>query len=117
MRMAGRSTWLVAFHIAWIPALGIAWLVLAGQSGSPVPDNWPAIARAMDIVGTSLLASLLLFALPLVPLPAAWLAARRRRAAAYALLLALDCAGTVALCLHALAQEPPVPASAAVSRT
>lgn len=109
-RIAGRLAWLVAFHVAWIPALGVGWLALAGQSGSPVPDNWPAIAHAMDVVGVSFQASLLLFALPLVPLPAAWPAVRRRRAVAYAALLALDCAATVALCVHALA-------SAGVSRT
>jgi hypothetical protein len=98
-RLFGWFQAALALHFACFLALFVAWGAIAGQSGSPVPDNWPVLERMLDIIGDSALATLLL--LVLAPL-AGWAAARGRRwAAVYPVLLLLDCVATVVLCASA----------------
>jgi hypothetical protein len=96
--------WTIALHLSWFPALFVAWGAIAGQSGSPVPDNWPVLARILDILGVSALVSFLLLGL----MPVAYSAASKgkRWAAAYPILLLLDCGATLVLCLSDLAHKP-----------
>lgn len=105
--MSSRFTWTIALHLAWFPALFVAWAAIAGQSGSPVPDNWPVLERILDILGVSARVSMFLFVL----VPVAWYAALKgsRWNAAYPILLLLDCGGTVVLSLNELAHAPPRP--------
>jgi hypothetical protein len=100
-----KLKWTVALHLAWFPALFVAWAAIAGQSGSPVPDNWPVLTRILDVLGVSFVASLLLL---LIGGSTVYLS--RRWAAVYPILLLLNCGGTVAVCLGELAQTPPKPA-------
>jgi hypothetical protein len=100
--------WTIALHFACFFAYFVAWFAIAGQSASPVPDNWPALARMLDILGTSALATALLLALTPA---AAFAASRSSNRTGYApVLLLLQCAGTVALCLLELAHTPARPA-------
>jgi hypothetical protein len=98
----------IALHLAWFPALFFALMAIAGQSGSPVPDNWPALERTTDILVMSAKLSLLLFVLT----PVAWYAADRgsRWALSYPVLLFLFCGSTGVLCLRELSQPIPRPA-------
>jgi hypothetical protein len=99
--------WAIALQLAWFPALFIAWAAIAGEAGSPMPDNWPTLERILDILEVSALAS---FAL-LVLAPVAHSGASRgaRWAAAYPVLIVLNCGGTVLLALVELALAPPPP--------
>ena len=102
-----RFKWAIALQLAWFPALFITWLMIAGESGSPMPDNWPTLQRILHILEVSALAS---FAL-LVLAPAAYSAASTgaRWAAPYPVLIVLNCGGTVLLGLIELAHAPPPP--------
>jgi hypothetical protein len=97
--------WTIALHLTWFPALFVAWGAIAGQSGSPVPDNWPVLARILDILGVSALVSFLL--LGLMPVAYSETSKGKRWAAAYPVLLLLNCGGTVVLSLCDLAHTPP----------
>jgi hypothetical protein len=99
-----------ALHLAWFFVLFIAWGWAAGQSGSPVPDNWPLLERFLDVLWMSTRLSLLL----LVLAPVAWYAASKdsRWALGYPILLFLLCGGTVVLCARELSQPIPRPAFA-----
>jgi hypothetical protein len=97
----------LALHFACFLALFVAWGAIAGQSGSPVPDNWPLLERMLDIIGASALDTL--FLLAVAPL-AAWAALRGSRwQLVYPALLLLNAAVTVALCT-VLATRDPLPA-------
>jgi hypothetical protein len=100
--------WTIALHLAWFPALFIALGWIAGQSGSPVPDNWPALERTIGILVMSAKVSWCLFLLT----PVAWYAASKdsRWSLCYPILLFLVCGSTVALCLRELSQPIPQPA-------
>src|SRR5207253_2587294 len=82
-----------ALHLAWFFVLFIAWGWAAGQSGSPVPDNWPLLERFLDVLWMSTRLSLLL----LVLAPVAWYAASKdsRWSLGYPILLFLLCGVTV----------------------
>jgi hypothetical protein len=112
--MSTLVEWTAALHLAWFLALFIAWGWMAGQSGSPVPDNWPLLERALDILVMSARLSLLL----LVLAPLAWYAASKdsRWALGYPILLFLVCGSTVVLCVLELSQPIPRPAFAAPPR-
>jgi hypothetical protein len=112
--MSNLVEWTAALHLAWFLALFIAWGWMAGQSGSPVPDNWPLLERALDILVMSARLSLLL----LVLAPVAWYAASKdsRWALGYPVLLFLVCGSTVVLCVLELSQPIPRPAFAAPPR-
>lgn len=106
-RMFGRFQAALALHFACFLALFVAWFAIAGQSGSPVPDNWPVLSRMLDFIGVSALATVVLLAV--APL-AAWAAFRGSRwHAVYPALLLLNGAVTVALCA-VLATQDPIPA-------
>ena len=109
MRIHSARTfkWAITLQIAWFPALFIAWAAIAGQSGSPMPDNWPTLARILDILGVSALVSLVLVGL--APLAGFGASRGARWAAAYPVLIALNCGGTVLLGLIELDHAPPPP--------
>jgi hypothetical protein len=106
--------WTIVLHFACFVALFVAWFAIAGQSGSPVPDNWPVLARILDILGTAGLAT----TLALAATPVAAYAAFRNSSwtVAYPVLLLLHCAGTVALCLMEFTHMPARPAFVASPR-
>jgi len=101
----GKLKWATALHIAWFPFLFLAWGVIAGQSGSPMPDNWPAMVRMMDIIAVSGIAAFFLLALTAL----AWGGIDRKGnwAVAYASLLLLNCCVTVGLCAREVVHMPP----------
>jgi hypothetical protein len=105
IRMSRMFKWTIALHLSWFPALFVAWGAIAGQSGSPVPDNWPVLARILDILGVSALVSFLL--LGLMPVAYSETSKVKRWAAAYPILLLLNCGGTVVLSLTDLAHTQP----------
>ena len=106
-RTFGKFLAALALHFAMFLGLFVAWGAIAGQSGSPVPDNWPILARMLDVIEVSMQASLLLVVL--APL-AAWAAVRGSRwYVAYPVLLFLDCIVTVGLCEIAPMREAPLP--------
>lgn len=65
----------VSAPVALIAAV-IAWAYLAGQSGSPQPDDWPRLSRILDFVERSLLPLLILC----IVAPVAWRASMRGKA-------------------------------------
>jgi len=104
----------LALHFACFLALFVGWFAIAGQSGSPVPDNWPMLERMLDILGVSAWVALLLLAV--APL-AAWAAVKGSRwQLVYPALLLLNAAVTVALCT-VLATRDPAPAQPAFVAT
>lgn len=106
-RRFGKFLAALALHFAMFLGLFVAWGAIAGQSGSPVPDNWPVLARMLDVIEVSMQATL--FLVLLAPL-AGWAAARRSRwYAVYPVLLFLDCVVTVGLCEIAPMREAPLP--------
>jgi len=44
----------VAAPVALIAGL-VAWLSIAGEAGSPQPENWPQLSRTLDAIERSLL--------------------------------------------------------------
>jgi hypothetical protein len=82
----------------------MAWLMIAGESGSPVHDYWPALERVQHVIAMSFLPSALL--LPLGPAALSAAIKGQRWAAAYPILLLLNCAGTVALGLYERYRSP-----------
>jgi hypothetical protein len=99
--------WAIALQLAWFPALFIAWGVIAGQAGSPRPDNWPTLERILGIIEVSALASIVL--LGLAPGAHSFVSRGARWAAAFPVLIVLNCGGTVLLGLSELAHAPPPP--------
>lgn len=106
--------WVTALHIAWFPVLFLAWGIVAGQSGSPLPDNWPAMARMIDIIVMSGIAAFFL----LVPaaLASGGIDRRGNLAMAYMSLLLLNCCATVGLCAWEIVRMAAVPAYVASPR-
>lgn len=92
------------FAAVWLGALVLAWAFIAGQAGSPRPDNWATLKRVLDIVGAGIPAFLMLLALA----PPVAIVARdgKRWAGIYPLLVMAACAVQAALCLYALAGTP-----------
>lgn len=83
------------------------WGIIAGQAGSPRPDNWPTLERILDILGVSALASFVF--LVLAPIAHAGASRGARWAEAYPVLIVLNCVGTILLGLVELALAPPPP--------
>jgi hypothetical protein len=93
--------------IAWLLAQVLAWGYLAGQAGSPRPDNWDAMERILDVIEAGVLPTLLLVVLT----PMAWFGARNgaRWAAFHLALLILICAAQLIPCLKEWTNTPPAP--------
>lgn len=107
MSAPGRFKWAITLQLAWFPALFIIWGIVAGQAGSPRPDNWPTLERILDILGVSALASFVF--LVLAPTAHAGASRGARWAEAYPVLIVLNCVGTILLGLVELALAPPAP--------
>lgn len=109
MRLASSAVVVASgvFAAVWFAGLILAWAFIAGQAGSPQPDNWNVLERVLDIVGSGIPAFLAL----LVLAPLAAIAARdgRRWAGIYPVLVLAACALQAALCLHVLAEQGGVP--------
>lgn len=57
----------VAAPVALVAGL-VAWLSIAGEAGSPRPENWPQLSRALDAIERSLLPLLVIS----IAAPFAW---------------------------------------------
>jgi hypothetical protein len=91
--------------IAWLLAQVIVSIYLAGQAGSPRPDNWDAMERILDVITVGVLPTLLLVVLT----PMAWFGARdgARWAAFHPILLTLICVAQLIPCFREWANLPP----------
>lgn len=100
-----------ALAMIWLLALCAVWMDIAGQAGSPRPDDWDRLERILDVVQSGLLPALILAGLT----PVAWFAERWSRwlACFHPTLLAILCADLYMAYLAVPAHQAP--AFAAVS--
>lgn len=89
----------------WLAGSVIVWFVIAGDAGSPEPDNWQTMLRILDIVETGMFACLVM----LILTPFACIAARQGKRWPGILPVLLIVLGTAQLwmCKRELAIERP----------
>lgn len=89
----------------WLAGSMLVWFLIAGEAGSPQPDNWQTMERILEIVETGMLPCLLL----LILTPFACSAARkgRRWAGILPVLLIGLCTAQLWMCQRELAIERP----------